>query len=108
MYEYTPKELKKFWSKVDKSGGPTACWIWTGIKSGGGYGGMLFGGKERLAHRISYELANDEIPPGLCICHHCDNRICVNPSHLFMGTHQDNMRDMVWKGRHRYGKEHGR
>jgi len=85
----------------------TGCWIWTGCYSGKGRTGYgLFhtktvktGAKMKKAHRVSYELYKEEIPEGMLVCHKCDNPACVNPDHLFLGSHIDNMKDMISKGR---------
>lgn len=92
----------RFWSKVSISS-PSECWLWNGAKSGavGGknYGHILLNGHMTRAHRISYYIQNGVIPDGGVICHSCDNTLCVNPSHLWLGTQRDNMRDMISKGR---------
>lgn len=90
------RAVKSFWSKVDKSG---ECWVWTASKTNG-YGQFLADGKRTIAHRFSYELHYGPIPDGLFICHHCDNRRCVRPDHLFLGTNRDNNLDMIAKERH--------
>ncbi len=87
-----------FESKVDIKG-EDECWNWTGCKSKAGYGQFL----GQYAHRIAYEMYTGERVYHLHVLHRCDNPSCVNPSHLFLGTHADNMRDMKDKGRSRNG-----
>lgn len=82
----------------------TGCWDWQAYTFRTGYGALQVDGKPRSAHRVSYELFNGPIPEGegyhgTCVCHRCDRPCCVNPSHLFLGTNDDNLRDMVEKGR---------
>ena len=89
----------RFWAKVHKT---ISCWEWTGAPYGGGYGRISRGGrngKDERAHRLSWEMHFGPVPDGLCVLHRCDNRICVRPSHLFLGTIGDNNRDMYAKGR---------
>ena len=73
------------------------CWLWQGSKDADGYGRAFHA--KRLAHRVSYEEFIGPIPEGLSALHRCDVRCCVNPEHLFLGTQQDNMKDMYIKGR---------
>lgn len=108
--KYTTEErIEVFWSRVDKSGGDDACWIWTGSCIKSGYGSVNWSGKIQPVHRISYQLLYGDIPEGLWVLHHCDVRNCVNPRHLFLGTVQDNVDDMFAKGRGRKasGEQHG-
>lgn len=92
--------MKSFWDRaLEVEGG---CWEWQGARShsGTGYGQVRVGLKILSAHRVAWELATGRpIPTGLFICHSCDNRSCINPSHLFLGTRSDNMKDAYAKGR---------
>lgn len=89
----------RFFAKVQVSE-PDRCWLWTGRRSPRGYGVFWLDGKNRRAHRVSYEMHIGAISDGVFVCHECDNPPCVNPAHLFLGTHLDNVRDMCVKGRH--------
>jgi hypothetical protein len=91
---------ERFWSKV-RRGTKFECWEWQAARNDDGYG-LCRGGSRSIegAHRVSWRLANGEIPEGQQILHRCDNRACVNPAHLFLGSQQDNIADMLAKGRH--------
>lgn len=93
----SPAERLARWSRLDPE---TGCIIFTGtLFSNTGYGSICINYKTRSAHRLAWELANGRIPDGKSILHRCDNPACVNPDHLFAGTQDDNMKDMMRKGR---------
>jgi len=116
MPKYTPEQrIIAFWSYVNKNGSIPVhmphlgnCWEWTGSNDGR-YGQATWDGHNIKAHRAIWIITYGEIPDGLWVLHKCDNPKCVNPEHLFLGTHQDNMDDMKAKGRVGYlcGEEHG-
>lgn len=89
----------RFWSKVDKTGGPDACWPWTAGQSHG-YGTIKRGETNLVASRVAYEMTKGPIPGDTLACHTCDNPLCCNPDHIFLGAHQDNMDDRMAKGRY--------
>lgn len=95
-------DYERLFSKIDQDPN-NGCWNWTGTTQSNGYGNVS-GGK---AHRYSYALFVGHIPPKTDVCHRCDNRRCVNPSHLFLGSRRENMRDCVAKGRIATGERHG-
>lgn len=100
------QQINRFWARVlivDK----VSCWLWAGICSSHGYGQVSINDDTFNAHRISYYLTNPTFDQILNVCHTCDNRICCNPHHLFAATQQENLLDMVRKGRSAKGAKHG-
>ncbi len=90
------EEKLKLNSIEDENG----CWIWQGAQNKSGYGSVnIGGGKTAQAHRLAFKLWCGELPDEFFVCHHCDQPLCVNPNHLFLGTNQDNIDDKMYKGR---------
>lgn len=95
---------ERLWAKTQKS---DTCWVWIGAHLISGYGHMTINKKRVTVHRLSWEVHNGPIPIGMEILHRCDNPPCIRPDHLFIGTNQDNVDDMVSKKRHTYGDRNG-
>lgn len=112
-YRFTPEKRRQaFLSKVRMGPG---CWPWTGAVTSWGYGNFKAEEGYIGAHKAAWIYANGDVPDGLCVLHRCDNRVCCNPEHLFLGTKVDNAQDAVRKGRnwrggnkvrHRSGARH--
>jgi len=98
MARWTATPEERFWGHVQKT---ETCWLWVAALNNKGYGKFLSlaHGPGTYAHRFSWMLHYGPIPQGLCVLHKCDVPRCIRPDHLFLGTHKDNMRDMVAKGR---------
>lgn len=102
---YLESVKSRLMSKVSKT---DSCWNWTGcIHYRNGYGKTSFKGRSIYTHQVSFLVYKGEIPEGLEVCHSCDNRVCLNPSHLWLGTQLDNMNDMRVKGRAASGDNSG-
>lgn len=86
-----------FWQRVRES--PDGCWRWNGVTLDSGYGQLMFATQKWRAHRLAWVLTFGPIPPGMVVCHACDTKLCCNPSHLWLGTVQANVRDRDAKGR---------
>lgn len=101
----TEQDIRRFWSKIDKSAGPTGCWIWQDTPDWSGYGLIKIDGKTRKATHIALLLAGKERPSSKHNgCHTCDVTLCVQPLHLFWGTQDQNVQDAIDKGRHISGQ----
>jgi hypothetical protein len=103
--EKTANTIDDFWANI-RIREPEECWEWQASTVGEGYGSFSWESKNVYAHRFAWSLVNGPIPSGMFICHKCDNRLCCNPNHLFLGTQQDNMQDKMNKGRAPAGENH--
>lgn len=89
-------DVERFLQNIDRT---DTCWLWKKSVNKLGYGNFHVGDKNLAAHRVAWELLRGPIPPGVHVLHHCDNRRCVNPDHLYLGSHRDNMRDKINRDR---------
>ncbi len=113
-----PKLVERFLAKINKDGplpdqnnphynGLSKCWQWSASHTRDGYGTFGVKGKMLGAHRVSYQVHGGNDPSDFCVCHRCDNKSCVNPEHLFLGSKKDNAQDSRKKGRTASGERHG-
>lgn len=100
MKEKDKKRFEKYFTKGKKN----ECWVWFGHTAENGYGTFRMPDKNWISSRFAYVLKHGKIPKNKLVCHSCDNKLCVNPHHLWIGTHSDNMQDMLRKGRGNFAK----
>lgn len=96
---YEQQSARRFWARVDQSGGPDACWLWQNANKDRRYGAFNVYQRHIGAHRFAVEITSGPLLPGELVCHHCDTTLCCNPAHLYRGTATDNNRDTVRRGR---------
>jgi hypothetical protein len=98
--QLTEEDKIRLFTQTKKEG---ECWVWQGNRDQG-YGRIMFRGQRYLVHRAAWILAFGPIPPGMCVCHACDNPPCINPAHLWLGPHAENIADCKRKGRNSRGE----